>query len=258
MAAPTRRQADGAGSASGRRSAGPLRHAGGSGGRGQHDPHRSPGPGGQRDHARPQGALRSGHERASPTCRSPARRPRWRSSCWPGCCSAAGSRPSRCKPGHRPAHLPPGRYGGRPGRAHADHLYPVQARPRHASKWSTPRGRWSCRCCARLPRAAGDHQFFWDGGTLQGEFAAPGKYLIQAQARTATSTVSASAPITITRGERGRAAWLGTRLRLPIAARRSGAPPPRAIRLRLWRRANVAGVTDPLPPERNVLRGDRG
>ncbi len=107
------------------------------------------------------------------------------------------------------------------------------------------------------PRAAGDHQLLWDGGTLQGEFAAPGNYLIQAQARTATSTVSASAPITITRGAGTRSVSVGTGYG-SYAPPAPGAPPPARYTYGYGERGTMAGGTDPAPPERNVLRGDRG
>ncbi|HUS15814.1 MAG TPA: FlgD immunoglobulin-like domain containing protein, partial [Chloroflexia bacterium] len=105
------------------------------------------------------------------------------------------------------------------------------------------------------PRQAGDHQVFWDGALPGGTYVPPGNYLIQAQARTLASAVSASAPISVVGA--GRASTI------TVGDYGSGAPAPGSpgASPRTTYSPPVRGATDttdPAPPERTILRGDRG
>ncbi|HMA35371.1 MAG TPA: FlgD immunoglobulin-like domain containing protein [Chloroflexia bacterium] len=106
------------------------------------------------------------------------------------------------------------------------------------------------------PRSAGDHQLLWDGATAQGTFAPPGKYVIQAQARTLTSAVSTSAPLTVVGGAAAGSVSVGGYGGYPPPAP-GGAAPPARYTYGYGERGTTTGETT-TPPERNILRGDRG
>lgn len=98
-------------------------------------------------------------------------------------------------------------------------------------------------------RTAGDHQLLWDGATSQGAPAPAGQYRIQAQARTLTSAVSTSTPVTIT--TRGGLGSVGT------GTYNGYATPPPAPPARVTYRPPVQGPgggSDPAPPDRNVVK----
>jgi flagellar hook assembly protein FlgD len=151
----------------------------------------------------------------------------------------------------RPAFAP-GVYGG--GQAERMLItYTLSKRARASVQVVDAAGQVIMPLVRSAPRAPGEHQFFWDGGALDGGFARPGKYVIQAQARTLTSHVTASAPISVVSA--GTSGSVSRGYDLPPAPG-DPAPPPRAG-YRYGARA-TGSLTDPLPPERNVVRGDRG